>query len=733
MRTVERPLYCLQVALARGNREPGQAVTGAALNGVPLCEGLLRAVGAGHSLSSIASVRPYSADLYSVDSYRADAHDTDWQYAISAADWGSATMPNDDSSSEAPATSPDSATSSGSSYVVVARRYRPLSFDDLVGQQQMAQALINAINTNRVGHAYLFTGARGVGKTSTARIFAKALNAPNGPTPNPDNDNDICRAIDAGEDVDVIEIDGASNRGIDEIRQLRSNANVRPSRARYKIYIIDEVHMLTTAAFNALLKTLEEPPAHVKFIFCTTDPQKIPITVLSRCQRYDFAPVDVPSIVGRLEFIVTNEGRQADPEALQLLARRAEGSMRDSQSLLEQLMAYCSGPITLEDVHQMLGTAAAGRLAAVTDHMINRDAAGALGALDDAVADGVDCGQLAEQLLGYMRDMMVASLGCPAEMMRLAATGDHADLAKTGKQFGLETTLATFEILDQAVTRMRQSTQPRTLLEIAIVRVCNLENLDQLATLIAQVRDGTSPAPRAPQATTTSPPAGLPSGTAEKKKPSAVTRPAATSEPNSATEVNTHTAAPHPTGAKTTAAPTTTPTPSTGLPAAEPAIASSEALTAGSNTDVGAATVSASSAQQELTDRTADSLWKQALDQIGDMTSDFASYYDHVVISSPDSLVVHFREAYTLQKESCEQPERKAQLEKKISQMVGRRIRIDLAVIPEPERKQNAPAAPSMFQLMREKENHPFVRQAVDLFDAEVIKVDVPRPRRADS
>src|SRR4051794_36955812 len=216
---------------------------------------------------------------------------------------------------------------SDSQYVVVARRYRPQDFQQLVGQPQVSQALGNAIATGRVGHAYLFTGARGVGKTSTARIFAKCLNCVNGPTDKPCGECDICQGIAAGEDVDVLEIDGASNRGIDEIRQLRQNVNVRPSRARFKIYIIDEVHMLTTPAFNALLKTLEEPPEHVKFIFCTTEADKIPITVLSRCQRFDFAPMEMSSIMGRLELIVKTEGMTAEPEALQIIARRAAGSM----------------------------------------------------------------------------------------------------------------------------------------------------------------------------------------------------------------------------------------------------------------------------------------------------------------------------------------------------------------------------------------------------------------------
>src|SRR5579863_4283288 len=183
-----------------------------------------------------------------------------------------------------------------SDYVVVARRYRPQSFAELVGQQHVAQALAGAIASNRVGHAYLFTGARGVGKTSSARILAKALNCVHGPTSTPCNQCDICRSVSTGDDVDVLEIDGASNRGIDEMRQLRQNVNVRPSRARFKIYIIDEVHMLTKEAFNALLKTLEEPPEHVKFIFCTTEPEKIPVTILSRCQRYDFAGISTEAI-----------------------------------------------------------------------------------------------------------------------------------------------------------------------------------------------------------------------------------------------------------------------------------------------------------------------------------------------------------------------------------------------------------------------------------------------------
>jgi DNA polymerase III subunit gamma/tau len=372
-------------------------------------------------------------------------------------------------------------------YVVVARRYRPRSFGELVGQQHVGQALCNAIETGRVGHAYLFTGARGVGKTSTARIFAKALNDPGGPTPSPGDQSDIAQAIDAGEDVDVLEIDGASNRGIDEIRALRAGVGVRPSRSRYKIYIIDEVHMLTGAAFNALLKTLEEPPPHVKFIFCTTDPEKIPITVLSRCQRFDFAPVQTESIMGRLREIVDAEHAKADDEALRLIARRADGSMRDSQSLLEQVMSFSSGELTVQTVHAMLGTADDARLHELGKTLAAGDARVALVLIDRACGEGVAAGQLTEQLLGYFRDLLTATVGCPAEMQRHTGESLHEELRDLGQQWGLQTVLAIVGMIDQVLSRIRHSLHGRVLLEAALVQICHLPNLQQVADLAASL------------------------------------------------------------------------------------------------------------------------------------------------------------------------------------------------------------------------------------------------------
>jgi DNA polymerase-3 subunit gamma/tau len=373
-------------------------------------------------------------------------------------------------------------------YVVIARRYRPQTFEELVGQEHVARALQQAISSDRVGHAYLFTGARGVGKTSAARILAKALNCEQGPTPAPCNQCDVCHRVSTGDDVDVLEIDGASNRGIDEIRQLRQNVAVRPSRVRFKIYIIDEVHMLTKEAFNALLKTLEEPPEHVKFIFATTEPHKIPITILSRCQRFDFAGISSSAINERLSQIAASEGVQIEAEALQILASRAAGSMRDSQSLLEQLLAARRERITASDINQLLGIAPAERLSGLVRQLANRDAAGALGELDATLRDGVDVGLLLDQLVGYFRDVLVSAVGCGRDQLLYALPSQADEVAQVAKQLGFSTILAIGQILDQAAARMRVSMHGRTLVEMAVVRICQFDELDDLAAVVAQLR-----------------------------------------------------------------------------------------------------------------------------------------------------------------------------------------------------------------------------------------------------
>lgn len=559
-------------------------------------------------------------------------------------------------------------------YTVIARRYRPQTFDQLIGQEHIAQALSNAIATNRVGHAYLFTGARGVGKTSAARILAKALNCQQGPAPVPCNQCDICQSIGLGDDVDVLEIDGASNRGIDEIRQLRQNVNVRPSRARLKIYIIDEVHMLTREAFNALLKTLEEPPEHVKFVFCTTEPTKIPATILSRCQRFDFAGILGSSIAQRLGQIVEAEGVEADPDALEVLARRAAGSMRDAQSLLEQLLAFAPGRITLEDVHEMLGTAGDRRLGELVGHLVGRDAAAALAGLDAALREGVSLAQLLEQLFGYFRDCLAAAAGCPADLMLYASPKDHQEAAEVGRRLGLTTILAVMQILEQTLSRLRLSTQGRILAELALVRICSLEDLDELPAVIAQLRSG-------------SPRGGTPAG---RRAPPSV-------------------------AAETARAGSEGPGPSASPPS-----------------DRSVATLPVQP-RLELTTENAAEVWTRALATISGMVVEQAKQFDHVAVSAPDHLVISFKPVYALAKSFCERADQVARLERALAEVTGRAVRVSFSVEEDPgggepagSARPGAPRTARTHQRLLEVAKHPLIRRAGELFGAQPVRVDPP-------
>ena len=586
-------------------------------------------------------------------------------------------------------------------YVVVARRYRPQSFAELVGQQHVAQALAGAIASNRVGHAYLFTGARGVGKTSSARILAKALNCVSGPTATPCNQCDICQSISTGDDVDVLEIDGASNRGIDEMRQLRQNVNVRPSRARFKIYIIDEVHMLTKEAFNALLKTLEEPPEHVKFIFCTTEPEKIPDTIRSRCQRFDFAGIQTKSIAERLRQIVEAEGGEAEPAALETIARRAAGSMRDSQSLLEQLLAFGGRKLTLDDVHKMLGTAGDRRLVSLAGHLGARDASAALRDLDTALGEGVDVGPLLDQLLGYFRDVMVAAAGGPAELMLYSSPSDQETVATAGKQLGLETVLAIMQILDQTLARLRYSTHGRILAELALLRICRLENLESISDLIGQLRDGSTEAlsgiaiagARATGKPTTAP---LPSLAAEAKKKPPAEKLSDPSDP--------------------------LPQPSEIRPPSPPA-PSSELASVDSGFEPAVA----------FTSSEAETIWSQVLSELGDMLAEMARFAS-VAIPAPNRLVASFPEKYTSCKTYCERPENVTKLEQALARSTGGRMRVEFGLLPDGRDSTEAQTARRTVtpqQRLLEKAEHPLVRRAVELFGGFPVKVEEPDRSRA--
>ena len=373
----------------------------------------------------------------------------------------------------------------GSHYTVLARRFRPQAFDDVVGQDHVARALRNAIRAGRVAHAYMFTGARGVGKTSTARILAKALNCPNVVDGVPCNQCEICNGISAGNDVDVLEIDGASNRGIDDIRSLRANVGVRSMRTQFKVYIIDEVHMLTREAFNALLKTLEEPPPNVKFVFCTTEPNKVPDTILSRCQRFDFSSINETSIADRLREIAKAEGFEVAEDALELVSRRARGSMRDSQSLFDQLLAFSDGTVTADDVHRMLGTAGDERLVEIFTAIVEHRPGEVLSLLDMCFVAGVQPGELMDQCIGYVRDLMVTLSGSAGLALCSVATRHRDTLRAHGQRLGMHSIMAAFQILADGKSQMFRSTFARTVLEMAMVQLSLLENLTALSDLLS--------------------------------------------------------------------------------------------------------------------------------------------------------------------------------------------------------------------------------------------------------
>lgn len=291
-------------------------------------------------------------------------------------------------------------------YQVIARRWRPRQFEDLVGQDHIVRTLRNAIRTNRIAHAYLFVGPRGTGKTSTARVFAKALNAEGGPSENPSLDNDTAQSIMAGTCMDVIEIDGASNNSVEQIRALRENCQYAPSRCTYKIYIIDEVHMLTTAAFNALLKTLEEPPHHVKFIFATTEAQKVPATIVSRCQRFEFRPISDEVIVKRLEDICQAEKIAAERDALRAIARLANGGMRDSQSILDQLISFCGESIAAADVFDVYGLVSMDALRELARAVASGDFPVILAMASSFAEEGRDLYRILVDLLAEVREAL---------------------------------------------------------------------------------------------------------------------------------------------------------------------------------------------------------------------------------------------------------------------------------------------------------------------------------------
>lgn len=555
-------------------------------------------------------------------------------------------------------------------YTVLARRYRPQQFADLVGQEPVARALVNALKSNRVAHAYLFTGARGVGKTSCARILAKALNCVEGPTATPCDTCDPCKGIASGEDVDVLEIDAASNRGIDEIRDIRSNVQYRPSRARYKIYIIDEVHMLTREAFNALLKTLEEPPSHVKFIFATTEVQKIPVTILSRCQRFDFNGIGTPQIVERLREILQREQMEADDEALELVARRAGGSMRDAQSLLDQLLAFGGDRLTAEAVHQLLGTAQDERVIELASAILSQDTPRGLDLLGQVADQGAQLGELLDQMIAYWRDLMV--LHCAGDQARnLSVASRHREtLSKQAQQMKLDSILAGLDVLSTTKARLRASGHGRILLEMAVIRLGRLEELVSLTQLGQWLSEG--------RITTSAGPGSTPPATSLKQRLS--------SSP----------------------------------PTQPPEGVKKKYVTEDEKQEKAA-----------LTEASLSEIWPEVLAQVGPAFAGYLKKAGIPAIPGPNNLVLRFGAQYNHLREYCQEPDRLKRIEEVLLGLTGQAcaVRVESAgnapTEGTAETAEETANSQSRYRRQRvEVSQEPLIQRAIDVLGGQLVHVD---------
>ncbi len=440
-------------------------------------------------------------------------------------------------------------------YTVLARKYRSQTFDDVVGQDPIAKTLKNAIETGRVAHAYLFSGTRGVGKTTMARILAKALNclASDGPTTTPCCKCDSCVAINTGDDIDVVEIDGASNNRVDEIRDLRENVIYRPARSRYKIYIIDEVHMLTVQAFNALLKTLEEPPEHVKFIFATTEPNKVIATIQSRCQRFDFSNISPKVIAEQLKSILKKEKIKFEEDVVLPLARMANGSMRDALSLLDRLISTGENPLSARLLEEFLGRPNAEKIHALVERIGDSDAAGTLVATEDLICTGLGEPQIVDALMESMRDLLVVkSAGVDTDLLMLT-TEQKEKASEMAKKFDAAALIYNITALEKLRWSVKNSDTPRALLDALLLRFALSAHFMSVDELMSRAQAG-APADvkkKLPVETKPAPaPPSRPTAHADESAPAAPPRPIQRSQTLPAAAAPVASADPAPAGAE---------------------------------------------------------------------------------------------------------------------------------------------------------------------------------------
>ncbi len=573
-------------------------------------------------------------------------------------------------------------------YQVLALKWRPQTFEDVVGQEHVTRTLQNAIKLERVPHAFLMTGSRGVGKTTTARILAKALVCEHGPTPQPCGKCRFCVEVKEGRSLDVLEIDGASNTGVDNVRELRENAGYAPAAARSKIYIIDEVHMLSTAAFNALLKILEEPPAHVKFIFATTEVVKVPITIQSRCQRFDFRLLSREEIMAQLKKIVASEEIEISDGALTAIAAAAEGSLRDSESLLDQVIAYSGRQVQEKDVAQALGLAEESTILTFLEKLVSRDGAECIRIVDGLANTGYDSKAFIREVLTGLRNLAV--LNTSPDLVDLVPASEEGiqELRRLAGSAGSGRIQSLFDIFLRAEGDIRSTSHPRILLELAILKSVRVEEVEDLRRLVERL-----------EALGEKLPADLVGTVAAGREKSPPTPPREKSAPSAGTGKSV----PPPTPASAVA-------PEAVLDAAEP-----------------------EAAEPEVTESPVDpddpeELFRRIVRRIRKEGMVLGSFLEHGRLSkiSPEEIEIAFDEGNGLFLDTFNEPENRTLLRRVVREETGRRTEVRLVTVGvdrKKSEKKKSQESDLKKKYRREAFEHQLIQDLLEVFKAEVVDI----------